>query len=159
MRYQQTDYYCGPAALQNALKALRKHVTQDRIAELAGTSPAEGTDEDGIKRATIALGYGVDEIATDDRARARNLLTGSLLVGRPVLLCVDRWGHWVTAIAMAGTAVVVAEPARFPHTQRENGILVVTQERLLRRWRAGRTRHKGLDRPRYYGIAIGPLTE
>src|SRR5690349_7646433 len=137
MKYQTTDYNCGPAALQNALKVLRHPVSQERIAELAGTS-TEGTDEDGLKRAVLALGFGFDEIATSDRTRAYSLLTGSLMLGRPVILCVDRWLHWVTAIGLVGTTVLVAEPARYPYVLRENGILVMAKDRVLARWRVGR---------------------
>lgn len=158
MKYQQTDYYCGPAALQNALKVLRKSVTQDRIAELAGTS-TDGTDEDGIKRAAIALGYGADELAEDEPNKAWARLYGSLLVGRPVVLCVDRWSHWVTAVGICGDRILVVEPGRYAYTARENGVLVLNKDRLLRRWRAGRTRHKGQDHPRYYGIAVGTLDD
>lgn len=155
MRYQKTDFWCGPAALQNALKALRKHVTQDKCAELAGTD-TEGTDDEGLKRAVVALGLGVDEISCVEPSVAFARLYGALLVGRPVVLCVDRWSHWVTAIGVIGTSVLLAEPGRYPYATRENGLLVLDKGRLCKRWRAAH-RITGAGGPRYYGLAIGPV--
>ena len=154
MRYQTTDYNCGPAALQNALKALRHHVTQDKLAELAGTTP-DGTDDEGLKRAVVALGFGVDEISCVEPRVAFARLYGSLLVGRPVVLCVDRWSHWVTAIGVCGTRVLLAEPGRYPYSLRENGLQVLNKDRLCKRWRAAH-RVTGAGGPRYYGLAVGP---
>jgi hypothetical protein len=154
MRYQSTPYNCGPAALQNALKALRRHVTQTRIAELAGTTEAEGTDEHGLIRASIALDCGVDEISCREPSVAFARVYGALLVGRPVLLCVDRWSHWVTAAGVIGTSVLVVEPGGYQYATKENGVLVLSKDNLLRRWRAAR-RTRGKSGPAYYGIAIG----
>ena len=153
MRYQSTPFNCGPAALQNALKVMGKHITQSRLAELAGTTEAEGTDEEGLKRAALATGVGVDEISCAEPRVAFARVYGALLVGRPVLLCVDRWSHWVTAIGVAGTRVLVAEPGGYPYAVRENGLLVLERDRLLRRWRAAhRVSRKS---PAYYGLALG----
>lgn len=157
IRYQQNDYYCGPAALQNALKVLRRHVTQDRIAELAGTTEDEGTDEEGLTRAAVALGFGVDPIEASKPMKAWGHLGYSLFVGgRPVILCVDRWSHWVTAIGICGSHVLLAEPGNYGWAKKENGILVVNRDRFLRRWVAARkVRKRG---PAYYGLAVGPVT-
>lgn len=154
MRYQQNEYYCGPAALQNALRVLKHSVSQERIADLAGTTQAEGTDEEGLKRAALAVGAELDEFGYNEPAKAWGHLAYNLMVGRPTLLCVDRWTHWVTAIGLCGSVIILAEPARVGYSARENGILVVHRERFLRRWRAGRTKHRGLDEPRYYGIGV-----
>ena len=154
MRYQTTEYNCGPAALQNALKALRKHVTQDKLAELAGTT-TDGTDDEGLKRAVVALGFGVDEISCTSQGQAFGRLYGALLVGRPVVLCVDRWSHWVTAIGCIGTRVLLAEPGRYPYSVRENGLYVLDKDRLCKRWRAAH-RVTGAGGPKYYGLALGP---
>jgi hypothetical protein len=154
LRFQQTDFYCGPAALQNALLVLRQYVTQRRIADLAGTTDADGTDEEGLKRAAVALGYGIDEMSFAAPGPAWEFLRGSLLAGRPVIVCVDRWSHWITAIGGCGPQVLVAEPARYAYSVRENGILVVNRDWFLRRWRAGR-RVRGPGGPVYYGLAIG----
>lgn len=155
MRYQTTDYNCGPAALQNACKVLRHSVTQDRLADIAGTTEAEGTDEHGIQRAVLAQGLGFDVVEESQAATAWSKVMWHLLMGRPLVLSVDRWGHWVTAVGFCGGHVLVAEPARYPYVVRENGILVMNKERLLKRWRAAR-RVAG-KAPPYYGLAIGPV--
>jgi ABC-type bacteriocin/lantibiotic exporter with double-glycine peptidase domain len=153
VRYQSTPYNCGPAALQNALKALGKHVPQQKLAEIAGTTEAEGTDEYGLQRAILEYGFGFDPISCVEPRVAFARLYGALLMGRPVLLCVDRWSHWVTAVGIVGTRVLVVEPGGYPWTVRENGLLVLPKDRLCRRWWAAR-RVAG-KQPPYYGIAIG----
>lgn len=154
MRYQTTEYNCGPAALQNALRALSVPATQDRLAALAGTTP-DGTDDEGLKRATLAMGLGFDEITERDAAKAFARVYGALLMGRPVVLCVDRWSHWVTLVGICGARVILAEPGRYAYSTRENGTFVLSRDRLLKRWRAAH-RVTGKGGPRFYGLAIGP---
>ena len=153
MNFQNTPWNCGPAALQNALAVLRFPASQNALAKLAGTSEGDGTDEEGIKRAAIAQGCTVDEIAVEGATTAWTHLGYSLLVGRPVVACIDRWTHWVTVIGLCGKTVIIAEPARTALTLGQNGILVMGRDRFLHRWRAGRRVAK--DLPQYYGIAVG----
>lgn len=150
MQQQKTDYDCGPAALHNALHVLRSRVSLKRISELAGTSEAEGTDEEGLKRAILAFGFVFDEIAYLNASKAWGHLWFSLLAGRPVLLCVDRFSHWVVAIGFCGKTILLFDSQRTPPC----GLIVTNRDRLLRRWRAARrVRGRG---PRYYGLAVGP---
>lgn len=153
MKYQTTPYNCGPAALQNAMKVLKHNVSQQKIAELAGTTESEGTDEHGIIRAAVALGHGVDEVNERDASKAFGRVYGALLCGRPVVLCVDRWSHWVTLAGVCGTSIILVEPGGYAYSTRENGIGIYNKDRLLRRWRAAR-RVAGRG-PRYFGLAIG----
>ncbi len=153
MRYQTTEYNCGPAALQNALKVLKRNVSQDWIADLAGTT-TDGTDEHGLQRAILALGFGFDMVEESSPASAWQRLMYHLLVGRPVVLCVDRWGHWITVVGACGWRLLAVDPARYPFVIRENGILVLEKDRLMKRWRAAR-RVAGKNGPRYFGMAIG----
>jgi predicted double-glycine peptidase len=154
VRYQQNEYSCGPASVQNALIVLGERPSQAKLALIAGTTEADGTDEDGVVRAILAAGYQADVVATSDPRKAWAHLVYSLMVGRPLVLCTARWGHWICAVGTCGKRIIVADPARLPNLMRENGIVVMNRDRLLKLWAAARrVRGKG---PKYYGVAVGP---
>ena len=153
IKFQLKDYYCGPASLQNALLALGRRQSQDRIATIAGTTEADGTDENGILRTALWAGLAPDQGRFDAGLAAHGWVWSSLTMGRPVLLCVDRWQHWVTAVGVLGQRVVLFDPARYPHNKARNGVFTLPRAKLLKRWAAARSvRGKG---PVYYGIALG----
>ena len=141
MRYQSKPYLCGPASIQNALRALGVRVGQERIAQLCQTSP-DGTDESDLRRGLELLWCAYDELCTSDTVVARAWLTERLAFGRPVILCVDSWQHWIAVIGLLGARsewrAVIADSAVEPYNRDENGVHVVPRERLMRRWQAGR---------------------
>lgn len=153
MRYQKTPYFCGPAAVQNGLFMLGAKVSQDRLALAGGTTELDGTNEEGIKRMLLSQGRGYDEIARDDDRLAWGALYGALLMGRPVVLCMDQWSHWVVAIGILGQRVVLFDPARYRHNTDRLGTFTLPRDRLLKRWKAGHRMAR--DQPAYYGIVIG----
>jgi predicted double-glycine peptidase len=157
MRYQTRDYYCGPAAVQNAMFALGLKFSQDQLALLGGTSEADGTDEDGIKRMVLGIGREVDEFATDTDLAAFGWVWNNAVLGRPTVLCMDQWGHWVTVIGTLGKRVIMFDPARYRHNTDRLGTYNLPKDRFLRRWKAAH-RTAGA-KPAYYGIAIGDKLE
>lgn len=153
MRYQKTEFYCGPASVQNALFVLGRKVSQDRLAAAGGTTEEHGTDEDGIKRMALWAGCELDEFGTEADGLAADWVYGSLTAGRPVVLCVDRWSHWVVAIGILGDRVVLFDPARYRHNTDRLGTFTLPMRKLLKRWRAA---HRvARNQPAFYGVAIG----
>lgn len=118
------------------------------VVPLAGTTEADGTGDDGICEAVRALGCTATPYETAEAKAAWGWLVDSLRVGRPVILCVDDWQHWVTALGMAGDRVVVFDPANTAKNSAENGIFVGGKRELMRRWRGRRS-------DRFSGIAVG----
>jgi ABC-type bacteriocin/lantibiotic exporter with double-glycine peptidase domain len=154
MKWQETEYYCGPASLSAAFRALGVTASQGHIAREALTTEAEGTDEHGIQRAVLAFGFGVDELAFSDRLAAKVHLRHCMLIGRPVVLCTHRWTHWVCVTGMLGTKFLVFDPARTLQNKR-TGVYTYNWDRLSKLWRASyRTRGRG---PKYYGVAVCPV--
>lgn len=140
---QQRPWSCGPAALATAARLLGVQVDEDQLRRVAGTDPEDGTDEHGLVRAARAVGIGVVEFADESADNAWNDLVGALLDDRPVILCVDEWEHWVTAVEVGPDGVTLADP--------EDGTLLeVGRGDLLARWRGPP------DEPRpFYGIILG----
>lgn len=149
MRRQTADHDCGPTAIANALEVHHRRLGLRGLRELVGTT-LEGSDEHDVIRALLAYGCGVDEHAGDAPRAAELWLRESLAAGRPVLLCVDRWEHWITAVGQIGGQFVVYDPAR------ETGGTFVWRFKDLRpRWEAAR-RVRGRGAGRFFGIAVGP---
>lgn len=150
MRRQTADHDCGPTALANALERFGIRRGLAGLARVAGTT-LDGTDEEGLLRAALSLRCGVDVFAGAVELEARAWLMESLRAGRPVVLCLDRWDHWVTAIGACGADVVIYDPARAT-----GGASVLRWRSLRRRWLAPRRARKDAGSPgiRFYGIAI-----
>ncbi len=159
MRRQTADHDCGPTAIANAFEALHRPIGLRGLRDLCACAPEEndGTDEDGIIRALLHYGYGVDEFKSDDPRAAWVWLIETVREGRPVLLCVDRWDHWVTVIGNLGKDLNIYDPARPGGGLADHplgGVAVLRWKSLRARWEAARqVRGKG---PRFYGIAVGP---
>lgn len=152
MRRQTADYDCGPTAVANALEFHHRRIGLRGLRDVCGTTP-DGSDEDDVTRALLAYRCGVDELAGDDPRAARAWLVDTIAAGRAALLCVDRWGHWVTAIGGAGPQVVIYDPARGP----AGGARVLRFKDLRRRWEAARRvqRAGGAPGVRFYAIGVG----
>lgn len=151
MRRQRADHDCGPTALANALERFGIRRGLATVAKLCGTT-LEGSDETDLMRGALALACGVDEHAGDGERESRAWLASTLAAGRPALLCIDRWGHWVTAIGACGADVVIYDPAR-----ETGGAAVLRWRSLRRRWEAARRvrRASGANGVKFYALGIG----
>ena len=141
MQLQTTPYTCGPAALVNALGCIGQRLTEQAAAKLARTNVA-GTDDNDMLHALRALEYETHVINTKDEDAAWHLLHSQLVLGRPVLLAVEKDTHWAAAVGLLGERVLVADSA--------DGDVIKSWEpdELLKWWRG-----KG-RKPTYYGIAV-----
>lgn len=136
------------------MRALRVRKGISGLRDLCGTSEVEGTDEFGIQRALLAYRFGVDVHHGESRKDALDWLTESLSAGRPVILCVDRWLHWVTLIGVLGRQFVGYDPAGWQDWRGDYcGVFVSNFSDLAARWKAPKRARK-LELP-YYGIAVG----
>ena len=146
--------HCSAAAVQNALRARGHRVGQRRLARLISVSDEDGADETQIIHALHELGYGVDECATSDKQHARMWLANRIIVGLPVIVCVDNWGHWIAAIGISGSRVIIADSSNEALNKSENGVTAVHLDRFLRRWKAARKMAE--KDPPFYAIAVVP---
>jgi len=106
---QPNDWQCGPFALKHALLALGTFAHEDELSAIAGSSPAIGTDEVGLGRAASAYRTDLRVVRRRTAPAARRVLVRWLRRGVPVLLCVDQWDHWVTAVGHDEKEVVLLD--------------------------------------------------
>jgi len=142
MRAQQRNYTCGLAAVANALECLGIKRTQQQIGKLCYSDPMNGTSEIEIQRALLACGAHVDEWEHKQAPRSWDWLFTRLFAGQPVILCVDDFQHWVTAVGLLGQSVIVFDPALGA------GLRIYQKKGLLTRWRLGS------GGPSFYGFAV-----
>lgn len=101
-----------------------------------------GTTEGGIlialRHFCVGTGVSATEYESESKNDAWQWLHGSLMHGRVVILCVDSWGHWVLAFGSAGDRVSVFDSYPSKKNLKENGVITMTKEELMRRWWNGR---------------------
>src|SRR6185369_3021310 len=112
LRLQPNGYTCGPAALRHALLAYGRRVSVRRLAHLAGTEYHKGTDDRQLQQAAIEVGYRIRSELFTEPEPASSALKTYLRTGTPVLLCADRYEHWITAVACTGRHVWICDSAR-----------------------------------------------
>ena len=151
MKRQVKRWSCGAAALRNALRALGQNEAEHKLRGLAGTSE-QGTDEEGLKRAARALGYRVIEHWGSSRTESFDWLHGALRAGKPVVLCVDAWEHWVVAFGNLGDRICIYDSARWDSVRNEDGVFVLDRAKLQWRWWNARKSVEG--KRRAYALAI-----
>lgn len=136
---QDTQANCGPASLSNALAAVGTARSQDELAVMCKTTATEGTSAKRMLAALTALGR-KPLVIREKRAETGVLfLCHWLSVGRPAILCVDNYTHWVAAVGLLGDRVLVADSAD------NELVLSLSRAELADRWGGTGT---------FYGIVI-----
>lgn len=117
-----------------------------------------GTSHKGILTALRHFGgqYGISaaEYESPSKNNAWQWIHGCLLHGRVVILCIDRWSHWVLAIGSCDDRVIVFDPYPSKKNKRENGILTMSKSELMRRWYNG-CKWVGNNDKRLYALSLG----
>lgn len=139
---QERPWSCGPAALVIAARILGIDVDEATLRTAANANPAYGTDEFGIVHAARLLGLRSTILSDVDGSRAWEALCDAGRAGLPVIICVDRWEHWVVVINAVSAGATTIDPA--------DGLSrAVPRDDLLARWR-----EPSSGRP-YFGITVG----
>lgn len=125
---QPNKWQCGPFALKHGLIMLGRFVNEKDVADLAGSTTWGGTDEVKLGKAARTYECEMRMIRRNNPLHAKRELLLTLKRGRPALLCVDKWGHWIT--------VVGAEKGRFIYLDSSKApvVCVATWRQLKKRW-------------------------
>lgn len=112
LRPQVNRWTCGPAALRNAMSAYNYAPTIRGLASSAGTTPEDGTDVPGLRRAAVEHGFWLGELRARTAAEAFDIVLPLARQRVPVLACVDHYQHWVVLMRGNSRHVWVADSAR-----------------------------------------------
>lgn len=125
---QPNDWTCGPFALKHALVALGQLADESAISAVAHPHWWAGTDEVKLARAARAYDCDLPLIRRYHAERAYSTLVRQLAKRRPVILCVDDWGHWITVVRHEEERFVVIDSRNAPVLQ------VLSWPQLRNRW-------------------------
>ncbi len=139
----------------NALRALGVRVSEQRVARYSETTQKFGTSERGIIDALRAVDATAIEFHSSDRNEAYRWLQATLTSGKPVILCVENWEHWIVAIGTLGDRIVIVDSANFKRNVAENGCHVWSKRHLLHQWWNDRVSIDDDTEHRLYGIEVG----
>ena len=126
---QPNDWTCGPFALKHALVALGKLADESAISQVAHPHWWAGTDEVKLARAARAFECDLPFIRCLCPHKANSTIVRHLERSRPVILCVDDWGHWITVVRHEEGRFVVIDSKTAPVLQ------VMSWPQLHKRWR------------------------
>jgi len=143
---QPLTYQCGPLALKYALVMLGKMEDERDIEEIAGSTWWQGTDEIGLEKAANYYDCDFEEIAEGADAETSFFnLRSNLKEGFPVVLCVDKWSHWIAVVGFEKDKYVCVDSGM------KKVIIILREKELLKRWKY---RDKKLDT--FSGYAVVP---
>lgn len=137
---QPNAWQCGPFAMKHALLSLGIVADEGDLTRASGASEA-GADERDLGRAAdqYRCDLGLERLRA--AAAARAALGLHLRARIPVLLCVDRWTHWVTAAGIEDDTVVLLD-------SRVESVFLTVAWPLL----AGRLAHRAEQGPPLYDL-------
>jgi ABC-type bacteriocin/lantibiotic exporter with double-glycine peptidase domain len=151
VKLQERKYSCGPSALRAALYVLGHNVTEAALRRRAATT-RDGTDERGIIRAVNYYGHNSREYTSESLKRSWAWLKNNVSRGKPVLLCVDGWSHWVAVVGRLGGKLLVFDPdSSDGRRKRYSGLEIYNEQDLGARWRYC---DEETGRSSYYAISI-----
>lgn len=149
---QRQDYSCGAVSLKNAAALLGVAApTEGEVIRLTRTTRRDGTDEGKIKAAARKMGLKVRDRTwgnEGDIDAAWGWVVAELRRGRPVILCVDDFEHWVLATGMRGGRVLVHDPAV---KEQELPVESYSKPELKARW----WMNDGNTGAQYYALSVG----
>lgn len=106
---QPNSWQCGPFALKHGLLAYGIFAHEDALAKAAGSTETNGTDERQLRATARGYGCTLQVERYHSAFTARRALERLLADHTPVLLCVDQWDHWVTAVGADQGHLVVLD--------------------------------------------------
>jgi hypothetical protein len=126
---QSNRWQCGPFALKHALAIVGHFVDEGSITRAARTTK-EGTDEKMLRRAAERFDSRLIEIRRFTEAAAFKALKAALVAGRPCMICINQWGHWVTIVGFD------AKTERFVviDSEKDPVVRIPAWSELKRRW-------------------------
>lgn len=148
VRYQAVPWSCGPASIVNGCRALGAKASERSVRAACGTTK-DGTDDHQMIAGIREIGMTATAHSSKDMADAWAFIRSNAMEGRPSVICIDQWKHWVTVIGTIGGSVIIVDPSNVKANKAENGIHVLSRTKLARRWRCPNE-----DLP-FYAIAMG----
>lgn len=137
MRFQETSYSCGAAAILNVARCFGKRIPERVARSIAETTP-DGTDEDGIINALATLGLEGKKFSEQYFDSAIEYIRKNLNAsnGYPSIICTQNMQHWVVIIGGTDNyeRYIIIDSSRTKRNLKENGIQILSKKELRKIW-------------------------
>lgn len=108
---QRNNWSCGPAALRYCLLVHGIDYEVSDLAALAGSTRA-GTDETQLTKAARRVGCKLGNHQRRSPVTARRLIEAKLRMGVPLIVCVEKWQHWIAVLHRSKRGFLVFDSSR-----------------------------------------------
>lgn len=111
VRPQFNNWSCGPHAIRFCLMKWHHDVELTTIVELTRSTRA-GTDDLNMQLGIHLLGYKWYQFNAMSAHEAKTTIYRELKKGRPLILCVENWSHWVAVLHHSRRGFLVFDSSR-----------------------------------------------
>lgn len=108
---QPNNWSCGPTSLRHCLLARGRDIDVAKLAKWAG-STRTGTDDDQLIAAALRAGHDLKPMTRRSSGTAKRLIVSRLKKGNPLILCVERWSHWIVVLHHGTRGFLVLDSSR-----------------------------------------------
>lgn len=115
--------------MKHALVMLGVFKHEDDIAKIAGSNWWSGTSEIGLQKAARKFNCNMKYLQSSNPDDARRALNEELKKGRPCIMSVNGWEHWVTAVNYSKGNYVLID------SEHDSVITIKTAAQLIKMWK------------------------
>lgn len=144
---QRNNWSCGPAALRYCLMLYGIDETISNIIDYAQSSRSTGTDENQLITAANSVGCELVHYQRRTPKTTKNLIENKLRLGMPLIVCTERWQHWIAVLHKSKKGFLIFDSSRPGPV-----IQIWSWKKLERRMKLAP--HKGCKYPTYFIMAL-----
>ena len=112
---QRNKWSCGPWALRHCLMKWDLDVDPYTIMELANTTRSAGTSEKNLEVAAKKLGCRYEQHTKNTAKDAKRTILRLLGRGQPLILCIEKWEHWIACLHHSSRGFLIFNSDRHGH--------------------------------------------
>lgn len=108
---QRNKWSCGPMALRHCLLAYGVDVPVQKLVFYSGAT-RDGSDEFKLKRAARRLKFTLEFQNHRAAKTAKEAIMSQLEMGRPLLVCINNWEHWIAVLHHSRRGFLIFDSSR-----------------------------------------------
>lgn len=127
---QDTNYTCGPVALQMVLDFFGVFKSEEKLTKMAKTNEKEGTSHRNILRTARKSGFVCYSKSNAKIAEIKEIISTKLPVIVNYIEPADDWGHYAVVVGIKKDTLILNDPWNGEGFE-------ISEEEFLHRWRSG----------------------
>ena len=106
---QEKPYSCASSAIRNVIESLNGIVPSEKYVRRICQTTLHGTDEKGIIRGLIKLGYSAEIFETSNETTFKNRLKKILIQGKKAIAVIDTHEHWIAVTGYSNKRIIFVD--------------------------------------------------